>query len=83
MCTRRIDSARNSETLDRLKSVLFAAAAAGVSLFALGQPAESEVVVTRKTLPIPLVRKILRRSRDLAQQRRRGNDFAFSLCSFE
>jgi hypothetical protein len=31
-----------------------AAAAAGVSLLALAQPAVSEVVVTRKTIPIPL-----------------------------
>jgi hypothetical protein len=33
---------------------LYSLAAAGVSLLALGQPAESEVVFTKKTIPIPI-----------------------------
>jgi hypothetical protein len=42
-----------SETLDqRLKMYSLAAAAAGVSLLALAQPADAEVVITRKTIEI-------------------------------
>jgi hypothetical protein len=82
MSTRRIDSARNSEILDRLKLYSLAAAAAGVSLLALGQPAESEVVVTRKTLPIPLVRESCGEV-EISLNNDGVNDFALSLCSFE
>ena len=32
-----------------------AAAAAGVSMLALAQPAAAEVVITKRTIPIPLV----------------------------
>jgi hypothetical protein len=44
----------NSESIDhRAKLYSIAAAAAGVSVLALAQPAEGEVVVTQKTIPIP------------------------------
>jgi hypothetical protein len=44
-----------SETIEhRAKLYSIAAAAAGVSMLALAQPAEGEVVVTRKNIPIPV-----------------------------
>src|SRR5260370_16654892 len=43
-----------SQTVDhRMKLYSVAAAAAGVSMLALAQPAEGEVVVTRSNIPIP------------------------------
>jgi hypothetical protein len=43
----------SSSTYHRLKLYSAAALAAGVSVLALAQPAESEVVITRKQIPIP------------------------------
>jgi hypothetical protein len=67
----------------RAKMYSIAAAAAGVSMLALAQPADAEVVVTRKTIPIPLG------SYDGTQYpvpidlNHDGiNDFSFSLSSF-
>jgi hypothetical protein len=55
--TRPTHSAQQPSS-DHLSSQLslysFAAAAAGVSILALAIPAEGEVVITRKTIPIPL-----------------------------
>ena len=45
-------SAQNMERPLALYSI--AAAAAGVGLLAMAQPAESEVVITKKTIPIPV-----------------------------
>jgi hypothetical protein len=45
----------NSPTLDqRMKLYSLAAAAASVSALALAQPAEAEIVITNKTIPIPV-----------------------------
>jgi hypothetical protein len=45
----------NSPTLDhRMKLYSLAAAAAGVSMLALVQPAESEVIIMNKNIPIPV-----------------------------
>jgi hypothetical protein len=57
MSTQTPDSAKktSSNDLDRqLGLYALAAVAAGVSMLALAQPAAGEVVVTRKTIPIPL-----------------------------
>jgi len=45
----------NAATLDRrMKSYSLAAAAAGVSMLALSQPADAKVVITNTNIPIPL-----------------------------
>lgn len=44
-----------SDKLDRqINLYSLAAAAAGVSLLALAQPAKGEVIITKKTIPIPV-----------------------------
>ena len=56
MSTQLADSARKptSKRLNRQISLYsLAASAAGVSVLALAQPAQSEVVITRKAIPIP------------------------------
>jgi hypothetical protein len=49
----RAQSSGSSETAHRMKLYSVAAVAAGVSALALAQPAEGEVIVTRKMIPIP------------------------------
>lgn len=50
-----LKTATLSETIDhRAKLYSIAAAAAGVSMLALAQPAEGEVVITKKNIPIPV-----------------------------
>src|ERR1700730_4972851 len=49
----RSEKATLSETVDhRVKLYSIAAAAAGVSMLALAQPAEGEVLITKQTIPI-------------------------------
>jgi hypothetical protein len=81
MSTQRIDSARNSQTLDRLKLYSLAAAAAGVSVLALGQPAESEVIVTKKNLPIPMSRNCCE-GVEISLSNNGVNDFSISLLNY-
>ena len=59
-----------------------AAAAAGVSLLALAQPAVSEVVVTRKTIPIPLTSVGMPEPVKISMANNGINDFSFKLNSF-
>ncbi len=72
----RVDNSL-TETVDhRTKLYSLAAAAAGVSLLALAHPAEGEVVVTHKNIPIPLGHPV---SIDLNKD---GiSDFEFSLTA--
>jgi hypothetical protein len=61
-----------------------AAAAAGVSILALTQPANGEVVITRKTIPIPVNAYFLPPPPPVAIDINHDgiNDFSFSLYSF-
>lgn len=71
------ETTRDSETSDRLKLYALAAAAAGVSILALGQPAESEVVVTKKTIPIPVSQEV-----EISLTNNGVDQFAFNFFSF-
>src|SRR5579872_2891776 len=68
---------RNSETSERLKLYALAAAAAGVSVLALGQPAECEVIVTKKTIPIPVSQEI-----EISLTNNGADQFVFNFFSF-
>ena len=81
MFTQRIDSVRRSETLDRLKLYSLAAVAAGVGVLALGQPAESEVIVTKKNLPIPMSRNCCE-GVEISLSNNDVNDFSVSLLNY-
>lgn len=73
-----------SRTLDhQMKLYSAAALAAGVGLMALAQPAEGEVVVTKKTIPIPVsqyggIQYLV----PVSLNNNGINDFSFSLYSF-
>jgi hypothetical protein len=73
-----------SETTDhRMKLYAVAAAAAGVSMLALAQPADAEVVITRKNIPIPLGSYDTGTFPVPIDLNHDGiNDFSFSLSSF-
>jgi hypothetical protein len=73
-----------SETIDhRLKLYSIAAAAAGVSMLALAQPAEGEVVVTKKTIPIPVSSYFgIQHLVPISLNNDGITDFSFSLYSF-
>lgn len=75
--------AQLSQTLDlRVKSYCAAAAAAGVSMLALAQPSQAEVVITRTNLPItPVTNSYTTVRIDLNHD---GiADFSFSLSDFQ
>jgi len=69
--------AHKSETSDRLRLYALAAAAAGVSVVALGQPAESEVIVTKKTIPIPVSQEV-----EISLTNNGADQFVFNFFSF-
>jgi hypothetical protein len=74
-----------SGTIDRhMKLYSIAAAAAGVSVFALAQPAEGEVVITQKTIPIPTNSYFgtFVPPTPISLNNNGINDFSFSLYSF-
>jgi len=81
--TLRTDAATKS-SFDHLNRHLarysVAAAVAGVSVLALAQPAESEVIVTKKTIPIPLSPGT--ETIPISLTNNGNNDFSFSLYSF-
>jgi hypothetical protein len=94
MSSRPIDSVGNSspnrlnretnykpETSDRLKLYSLAAVAAGVSVLALGQPAESEVIVTKKNLPVPMSRNCCE-GVEISLSNNGVNDFSVSLLNY-
>jgi hypothetical protein len=64
----------------QLSRYSLAAAIAGVSVLALAQPAESEVIVTKKTIPIPLSPGT--ETIPISLNNDGINDFSFSLYSF-
>lgn len=79
MSTQPFDSARNND-FDRQASLYsLAAAVAGVSVLALAQPAASEVVVTRKTIPIPMTPFGMPDPVAISLANNGINDFAFRL----
>ena len=58
MSTKTADSGKKASANNLSRQIglySLAAAAAGVSLLAIAQPAAGEVVVTRKTIPIPII----------------------------
>jgi hypothetical protein len=59
-----------------------AAAAAGVSLLALAQPAAGEVVVTRKTIQIPVTTSGIQHPVRISMANNGVNNFSFSLVNF-
>jgi hypothetical protein len=59
-----------------------AAAVAGVSLLALAEPAAGEVVVTRKTIPIPVEPQHMRDPVRISMANDGVNNFSFSLTQF-
>src|SRR6266516_2224584 len=66
-----------SRTIDHdLKSYSIAAIAAGASILALAAPAEGEVVITRKTIPIPVGQTVF-----IDLDHDGINDFQFNLTS--
>jgi hypothetical protein len=72
----------NAATLDhRLKLYSLAAAVAGVSALALSQPAEAEVVITNKNIPVPLCGDEVPCSISIDLNGDGINDFKFSLIS--
>jgi hypothetical protein len=73
-----------SETVDhRAKLYAIAAAAAGVSMLALAQPAEGEVVITKKNIPIPVSSYFGQQYLVPISLNNDGiTDFSFSLYSF-
>ncbi len=74
----------SSKNLDRqMKLYAAAALAAGVGMMALVQPAEGEVVVTKKTIPIPVSQYGGTQYLVPVSLNNNGiNDFSFSLYSF-
>jgi hypothetical protein len=81
----RRDSTSVSHKIDhRMKLYSAAAVASGVSMLALAQPAQGEVVITRKTIPIPVSSFFLPPPTPvLIDINHDGvNDFSFSLYSF-
>jgi hypothetical protein len=58
-----------------------AAAAAGVSMLALAQPAAGEVVVTKKTIPIPIVPIGSKEAVEISMANNGIENFAFQLSS--
>ena len=85
MSTHPIDSAKktSSNNLNRHVGLYCAAAAvAGVSVLALALPAESEVIVTKKTIPIPPTFGSLG-AVPLSLNNNGINDFSLSLYSYD
>jgi len=68
----------------QMKFYSAAAVAAGVSMLALGQPAQGEVVVTKKTIPIPVSSYFFPPPKPVLLDLNHDgvNDFSFSLYSF-
>jgi len=74
-----------TETIDhRMKWYSVAAAAAGVSLLALAPPAEGEVVITRKNIPIPISSYFFPPPHPvpISLNNNGVNDFSFELYTF-
>ena len=59
-----------------------AASAAGVGVLALVQPAQSEVVITKKTIPIPVSPESMRQDVGISMTNDGINNFSFALTSF-
>lgn len=79
------DSARKSSSnnLDRqMAQYSLVAAVAGVSMLALAQPAAGEVVVTKKTIPIPLTPAVVPKPVKISMANNGITDFSFELYSY-
>ncbi len=76
------DSAKkaSSNSLDRQVGLYcVAAAVAGVSMLALAEPAQAEVVVTKKTIPIPLATDGMLQPVKISMANNGINNFVFSM----
>ncbi len=85
MSTQRTDSAKKISSNDVNRQVgqyALAAAVAGVSLLAMADPAAAEVVVTRKTIPIPVSTGITAEPVAISLANNGVGNFGFSLASF-
>ena len=84
MSTQPNDSAKKSSSNNlncQIAQYSLAAAVAGVSMLALAQPAAGEVVVTKKTIPIPLTPTGVREPVKVSMANNGINDFSFELFS--
>jgi hypothetical protein len=84
MSTQPTDSAKKSSSNNlncQIAQYSLAAAVASVSMLALVQPAAGEVVVTKKTIPIPLTSTGVREPVKVSMANNGINDFSFELYS--
>jgi len=84
MSTQPTDSAKKSSSNNlncQLAQYSLVAAVAGVSMLALTQPAAGEVVVTKKTITIPLTPTGVREPVRVSMANNGMNDFSFELFS--
>ena len=76
--TRRFGQESSTKNLNRqISAYSFAAAAAGVSMLALASPAAGEVVITKKTVPIPV--SFFGQDVEISLTNDGNNDFRLSL----
>ncbi len=82
--SKKLGQSKLSRKIDsRSRTYSIAAAAAGVSLLAMAQPADAEVVITRKTIPIPVSSYFGEQHIVPISLNNSGvTDFSFSLYSF-
>ena len=79
----RKSSVLKSKSLDNtLKLYSLTAITAGVSVLAMAQPAASEVIITKKTIPIPISEMGDGPTVKISLANNGVNDFSFSLYSF-
>lgn len=84
MSTQPTDFAKKSSSNNlncQIAQYSVAVAVAGVSMLALAQPAAGEVVVTTKTIPIPLTPTGVREPVKVSMANNGINDFSFELFS--
>ena len=84
-------STRPADSVEKLTSKRFnrqirlyalAASAAGVGVLALAQPAQSELVITKKSIPIPVSPENMRGDVGISMTNNGINNFSFALASY-
>ena len=74
--------ARSNNFNRQIAQYSLVSAVAGVSMLALAQPAAGEVLVTKKTIPIPLTPVGVREPVKISMANNGNNDFSFELNSY-